>query len=79
MNGFGTYNRFALVVSGGRAEFELGPLPCQGSDLPTDLHAHLGAYANLATVMPMISIPKPTPMKKMHKPPTWRERHQPPR
>ena len=53
-----------------------GPLPCQGSDLPTDLHAHLGAYATLATVMPMISIPKPTPMRKMHKAPTWRERHQ---
>ena len=22
-----------------------GPLPCQGSDLPTDLHAHVGAFA----------------------------------
>ena len=22
-----------------------GPLPCQGSDLPTDLHAQMGAYA----------------------------------
>ena len=26
-----------------------GPLPCQGSDLPTDLHAHVGAYANPPT------------------------------
>jgi hypothetical protein len=25
--------------------------------------------------MPMISIPKPTPMRKMHKAPTWREKH----
>ncbi len=23
-----------------------GPLPCQGSDLPTDLHAQMGAFAN---------------------------------
>ena len=22
-----------------------GPLPCQGSDLPTDLHAQMGAFA----------------------------------
>ena len=29
-----------------------GPLPCQGSDLPTDLHAHVGAFANRPLARP---------------------------